>query len=345
MLALAVLDWRRRYEREQARLRAEMETTAAQRAAEARAEEAQRRADEQTRAASRLRRLAIGLAVAAVAAFVTLAVALIFYKDLKNEEDATFKAELKVRVEAQQARSSAQQATSALVKETEAEARTQIALTEAKTQSKAAEKQTKRAYEQRARAEQKVTELYEERGRSALLSGDPRRGLLYLDEAVQRDRGNPSARLLLARAFSEVGYQSKIMQGHSERISHVHISPDGKLLLTASPDSTIRIWDLATGKLQHVLVGHTDAVTEAVFSPKGDRILSGSLDGTARLWSTRDGALFNVLGQATARFGGGVVTSAKGAPTDHSLALGQHPTRPEPQGQKVNSSDADQALG
>jgi WD40 repeat protein len=70
-------------------------------------------------------------------------------------------------------------------------------------------------------------------------------------------------------------------------------SPDGQTILTASGDSTAKLWS-RDGTLLYTLEGHQDWVNSAVFSPDGQTILTASIDGTARLWS-REGTLLTVL--------------------------------------------------
>jgi hypothetical protein len=62
------------------------------------------------------------------------------------------------------------------------------------------------------------------------------------------------------------------------------VSPNGKLLVTASKDGIARLWDLNTGSRLALLRGHTDTVKTAMFSPDGRQILTASADHTARLW-------------------------------------------------------------
>lgn len=80
------------------------------------------------------------------------------------------------------------------------------------------------------------------------------------------------------------GKEVRRFEGHTGRISHLALSPDGRRFLTASEDKTIRLWDLAGGKEIARLQGHTDHVLCVAFSSDGRRALSGSLDRTVRLW-------------------------------------------------------------
>ena len=60
---------------------------------------------------------------------------------------------------------------------------------------------------------------------------------------------------------------------------------DGKRIVTASYNKTVRIWDAPAGKLSsEPLKGHEGAVYSAAFSPDGKRIVTASQDKTARIW-------------------------------------------------------------
>lgn len=65
-------------------------------------------------------------------------------------------------------------------------------------------------------------------------------------------------------------------------------SPDGKILVTASCDGTISLWNVDTGELIHTLTGHIDKVTSVDFSSNDKTIVSGSWDGTIKLWRSKD---------------------------------------------------------
>lgn len=67
-------------------------------------------------------------------------------------------------------------------------------------------------------------------------------------------------------------------QGHSKDIFTVEFSPDGKSVITASKDNTVRIWDVATGKCKMSITGENDFNTSASFSPDGKNIAIASRD-------------------------------------------------------------------
>lgn len=76
-----------------------------------------------------------------------------------------------------------------------------------------------------------------------------------------------------------------LLRGHTKEIKSVTFSPDGRYIMSLSADSTIRIWDVETGKCIRKLKEHTNYFDNAVFSPNGKRIASASSDFIVRLWN------------------------------------------------------------
>jgi len=63
-------------------------------------------------------------------------------------------------------------------------------------------------------------------------------------------------------------------------------SPDGKHIVTACNDNSVRIWDAETcSQVGSPLIGHTDEVNSASFSPDGRLIVTASDDKTVRVWN------------------------------------------------------------
>ena len=62
-------------------------------------------------------------------------------------------------------------------------------------------------------------------------------------------------------------------------------SPDGQFLAVGGDrQSTIGVWEVATGHLAAVLQGHTAPVHCLAFSPDDRKLASGSFDNTVRIW-------------------------------------------------------------
>ncbi|KAG8835256.1 hypothetical protein FRC18_000758 [Serendipita sp. 400] len=72
------------------------------------------------------------------------------------------------------------------------------------------------------------------------------------------------------------------MRGHVGAVYRLTWSADSRMLVSASKDSTVKIWDLKTYKLKMDLPGHTDEVYCVDFV--ADKIVSGGRDKTLKIW-------------------------------------------------------------
>jgi WD40 repeat protein/serine/threonine protein kinase len=79
------------------------------------------------------------------------------------------------------------------------------------------------------------------------------------------------------------------LSGHEDRVADLAFSPDGTRLVSASRDSSLIVWDVASQSEIFTLEGHTDAVEAVAYSPDGSMIASGSRDATLRLWDANTG--------------------------------------------------------
>jgi WD40 repeat protein len=89
--------------------------------------------------------------------------------------------------------------------------------------------------------------------------------------------------------------------GHQGEVSALAISPDCQIIASGSTDTTIKIWNLATGKLictfsSHLTWGaHKNTISSFAFSPIGPILASSSNDGTVKVWNLRSRACDRTL--------------------------------------------------
>lgn len=116
------------------------------------------------------------------------------------------------------------------------------------------------------------------------------------------DYGGPKSALLLASCSSDLsikiwdpadGYKNiRTLAGHDHSVSAVRFIPSGStgafstgnMLVSASGDKTLKIWDTTTGFCVRTLHGHVGWVRDVCPSLDGNYLLSTGADHTARLW-------------------------------------------------------------
>ena len=66
------------------------------------------------------------------------------------------------------------------------------------------------------------------------------------------------------------------LEGHSEPVTSVAFSPNGKTLASGSDDELIKLWDISTKRNIATLEGHQSEIRSVAFSPDGKLLASGS---------------------------------------------------------------------
>ncbi|MEG4414992.1 hypothetical protein Q5692_29830, partial [Microcoleus sp. C2C3] len=87
----------------------------------------------------------------------------------------------------------------------------------------------------------------------------------------------------------------RTLAGHSWGVNAVDLAPDGKTAISASSDSTLKIWDTETGRELKTLTGHSDSVTAVALAPDGKTAISASEDRTLKIWDTETGSELKTL--------------------------------------------------
>ncbi len=128
------------------------------------------------------------------------------------------------------------------------------------------------------------------------------------------DYGGPRGGTLLASCSSDLTvklwdpndeYKNiRTLPGHDHSVSAVRFIPSGaagmvpssgNLLVSASRDRTLRIWDSTTGYCVKTIRGHVDWVRDVCPSEDGRWLISAGNDQTARLWDANSGDCRNTF--------------------------------------------------
>jgi WD40 repeat protein len=82
-------------------------------------------------------------------------------------------------------------------------------------------------------------------------------------------------------------------------------SPDGSLLASASAvERSVRLWDLAAGRLVRLIASYAPSRNSVAFAPDGRLLATADNDGTVKLWRIATGRRLACLDGRADRLGG-----------------------------------------
>jgi serine/threonine protein kinase len=121
--------------------------------------------------------------------------------------------------------------------------------------------------------------------------GDAASAVALLEEAQSRGPRVPEIEhaLGLARARLSARAEPRELGGHRAFVSSVSLSEDGRFVLSASDDCTLRLWEAHTGCMLRAFEGHENRVGAVALCADGETAISGGDDFTLRIWDVKSG--------------------------------------------------------
>jgi hypothetical protein len=103
---------------------------------------------------------------------------------------------------------------------------------------------------------------------------------------------------LKTQRSSEYAYLINTLCGHSDKVTSVVISPDGKAIVSGCADKTVKVWNIHTGKKLRTITGHAGEISSIAVSPDGNFLAVGISDtprSNVKVWQLETGKLIHTL--------------------------------------------------
>ncbi|KIK96687.1 hypothetical protein PAXRUDRAFT_825708 [Paxillus rubicundulus Ve08.2h10] len=91
----------------------------------------------------------------------------------------------------------------------------------------------------------------------------------------------------IKRFSSSTGSLHADWKAHTELVTSIAISPNGKFIASASEDKTVCLWDMMTSTSIVPALKCNDEVCSVAISPAGSHLASGGFDCKLRIWSLK----------------------------------------------------------
>jgi WD40 repeat protein len=129
-----------------------------------------------------------------------------------------------------------------------------------------------RSYQERKHTAEVVQWI--ENGRKQILDGDYPGALRSLRQAADDNKPNPTLNLMEHAAAAPFAGMIAQFAGHTDQVTQVAFSPDGKFLASGSKDGTARLWSLQTGQCVLATAANQFEVNTVGFNQDGSELIT-----------------------------------------------------------------------
>ena len=125
-----------------------------------------------------------------------------------------------------------------------------------------------------------------------LESGDCKAALSLLEQLEAKAQAHPEVLSLLAYTREHLPVSRRLLrtlEGHIDFVLSVCLSADGHYALSGGLDTTLKLWEVSSGRCLRTFVEHSLRVNSVYLSADGGYALSGGDDKTLKLWEVSSG--------------------------------------------------------